>query len=295
MRLGVCLPNFPFGAEPSREAIVEVAVEAERLGYDSVWASDHLLVPSDMPRFGRIFESLSTLAYLGGATSRVRLGTSVLVLAMRNAVEVAKQAATIDALTGGRLVLGVAAGYAEREFANVGASFKDRGRHLDEAIGVMRALWTDPDPRADGPRYRFADVLFEPRPAQPGGVPIWVGGNSGAAIARAARLGDAWHPDGLSSAQVAEGVERLRSLVPQGRRVAVSLRRTIDLRSRTSPGDAPTGSGEVPLRGLDEVRAEIASLARLGVGHLVCQFEHATLAEHLDQLRLLASDLPLDP
>ena len=295
MRFGVCLPNFRFGAEPSREAIVEVAVEAERLGYDSVWATDHLLVPGDMPRFGRVFESLSTLAYLGGATSRVRLGTSVLILAMRNAIEVAKQAATIDALTGGRLVLGVAAGYAEREFASLGASFHDRGRHLDEAIGVMRTLWTDPDPRADGPRYRFADVLFEPRPVQPGGVPVWVGGNSPAAIARAARLGDAWHPDGLSSAQLADGVKLLRSQVPPGRRVGVGLRRTIDLRPGAEPEGRPTGSGEVPLRGPDEVRAEIAALAGLGVDQLVCQFEHATLAEHLDQLRLLATDLALEP
>jgi probable F420-dependent oxidoreductase len=295
MRLGVCLPNFRFGAEPSREAIVEVAVEAERLGYDSVWATDHLLVPSDMPRFGRVFESLSTLAYLGGATSRVRLGTSVLILAMRNAIEVAKQAATIDALTGGRLVLGVAAGYAEREFASLGASFHDRGRRLDEAIGVLRTLWTDPDPRADGPRYRFADVLFEPRPAQPGGVPVWVGGNSRAAIARAARLGDAWHPDGLSSAELAEGVRLLGAHVTGGRRVAVSLRRTIDVRPGAGPHGGATGSGEVPLRGLGEVRDELDALAGLGVDHVVCQFEHDTLDEHLDQLRLLASDLALAP
>jgi probable F420-dependent oxidoreductase len=293
VRLGVCLPTFPFGVRPSREAIVEVALEAERLGYDSVWASDHLLVPSDMPRFGSIFESLATLAYLGGATSRVGLGTSVLVLPMRNAIEVAKQVATIDALTGGRLVLAVAAGYAEREFANLGASFHDRGGHLDEAIGVLRTLWTAPDPRADGPRYRFADVLFEPRPPRPGGVPVWIGGNSHAAIARAARLGDAWHPDGLSSAKVAEGVRLLGTQVPEGRRVAVSLRRTIDVRPGAAPGGEATGSGEVPLRGLGEVRAELDALADLGVDHVVCQFEHDTLDEHLDQLRLLAGGLAL--
>jgi probable F420-dependent oxidoreductase len=295
VRLGVCLPNFPFGEPPSREAIVEVALEAESLGYDSVWATDHLLVPSDMPRFGRVFESVSTLAYLGGITSRVRLGTSVLIVALRNAVEVAKQSATIDALTGGRLVLGVAAGYAEREFAAVGASFHDRGSHLDEAIGVMRTLWTQPDPRADGPRYRFAEVLFEPRPDRPGGMPVWVGGNSGAAIARAARLGDAWHPDGLSSAQVADGVARLRAATPPGRHVGVSLRRTLDLRPGAGPGGGTTGSGEVPLRGIDEVRAELRALGDLGVGHVVCQFEHSTLAEHLDQLRALAGEFALDP
>jgi probable F420-dependent oxidoreductase len=295
MQVGLCLPNFPFGERPSRSSIVEVALEAERLGYDSVWASDHLLVPADMPRFGRIFESLSTLAYLGGTTSRVRLGTSVLVAPMRNAVAIAKQAATIDELTGARLVLGVAAGYAEREFSAVGASFHDRGRHLDEAIGVMRTLWTAPDPRVEGPRYRFADVLFEPPPPRPGGVPIWVGVNSPAAIARAAKLGDAWHPDGLSVAQTADGVARLRAATPVGRRVAVSLRRTLDLRPGVEPGGGPTASGEVPLRGIDEVRAELRTLDDLGVDHLVCQFEHATLAEHLEQLGKLASELALRP
>ena len=295
MRLGVCLPNFPFGARPSREAIVEVALAAERLGYDSVWATDHLLVPSDMPRFGRIFESVSTLAYLGGVTSRVRLGTSVLVVALRNAIEVAKQAATIDELTGGRLVLGVAAGYAEREFAALGASFHDRGSHLDEAIGVMRTLWTNPEPRADGPRYRFAEVLFDPRPAQPGGVPIWVGGNSAAAIDRAARLGDAWHPDGLSSAEIAEGIASLRAATPAGRHVGVSLRRSLDLRPGVGPGGGASGSGEQPLRGIDEVRAELRTLADLSVDQVVCQFEHASVAEHLDQLGVLAGELELDP
>lgn len=291
MRLGVCLPNFPYGARPTREGIVEVALEAERLGYDSVWASDHLLVPREMARFGRIFESLTTLAYLGGMTSTLRLGTSVLIVAMRNAIEVAKQAATIDALTGGRLVLGVAAGYAEREFRNLGASFHDRGSHLDEAIGVMRTLWTEPDPRADGPRYKFGDVLFDPRPEQPGGVPVWVGGNSPAAIARAARAGDAWHPDGLSSGEVADGIARLRAATPPGRAVGVCLRRTLDLRPGASPDARATGSGEVPLRGLDQVRGELAALAAVGVDQVVCQFEHADGEEHLDQLRLLAAEV----
>jgi probable F420-dependent oxidoreductase len=287
MRIGVCLPNFPFGVEPSPAAIVEVALEAERLGFDSVWATDHLLVPRTVPRYRSVFEALTTLAHLGALTERVELGTSVLVLPVRHAVEVAKQAATIDALSGGRLVLGVGAGWIEGEFANLGADFHGRGRHLDEALAVLRSLWNGQDPSHDGERYRFAEVLFAPRPARTGGVPLWIGGNSPAALRRAARLGDAWHADGLTSAELAAPLARLRELVPPGRRVAATLRRTLDLRD--GAGGAPSGSGEAPLAGEDAVRAELAALARLGVEHLVCQFEHHTQAEHLEQLRRLAA------
>ena len=166
MQFGVCLPNFPFGVRPSREAILEIAQEAEALGYDSVWASDHLLVPRERPRYGRIFEALSALAYVGGATQKLQLGTSVLILPYRNAIIVAKQAATIDALTGGRLILGVGAGWIEGEFQNLGAGFRTRGRHLDEGLAVMQALWSEEHPGVRGEFYQFSNALFEPRPAR---------------------------------------------------------------------------------------------------------------------------------
>jgi probable F420-dependent oxidoreductase len=292
MRVGVCLPNFPFGVQPSREAVVEVARAAERLGFASVWATDHLLVPSSVPRYGPVLEALATLAHLAAVTDRVELGTSVLVLPQRNAVEVARQAATVDVLADGRLVLGVGAGWIEGEFANLGADFHGRGRHLDEALAVLRTLWTAPDPRHRGDRYRFADVL-PPRPARAGGVPLWVGGNSDAALRRAATLGDAWHADGLAAEQLTARVERLRSLVPPGRRVAVTVRRTVDLRAGATAG--ASGSGEVPVAGAAALREELAALERLGVEHVVCQLEHGSRAEHLDGLGRLAAEAGLAP
>jgi probable F420-dependent oxidoreductase len=301
MQFGVCLPNFPFGVRPSRDAILEVAQVAEQVGYDSVWATDHILVPKDKPRFSIVYESLSTLAYLGGATEKIQLGTSILVLPYRNAITVAKQTATVDALTGGRLILGVAVGWMEQEFEHLGADYRRRGRILDEQLAVLRTLWTDDDPHLDGQFYRFSDVLFQPRPARPGGIPIWVGGNSNFALRRTARLGDAWHADDLRPDQLSESIDKLRAMT-EGREVDVTLRRTVDLRpamaaaasgeSDDEPAGPWPGASELALTGsLAAVESEIDTLMGLGLAHFVCQFEHETQEEHLQQMRFFAQHI----
>src|SRR2546422_6381257 len=133
MQLHVAIPNFGRGSTP--EAIAEIAEEAEELGFDGIGTTDHILVPKGHPeRYERIFEALAVLAYLAARTRRVKLITTVVVLPMRNPFVVAKQAVTIDQLSGGRLVLGLGAGWNEREFANVHADFHDRGRRVDEAL-----------------------------------------------------------------------------------------------------------------------------------------------------------------
>src|SRR5215210_466276 len=180
MQFGVALPNF--SRLGTREAQVELAREAEALGYDSIWPTDPVMMAKGQEEpYGLILEALVTLAYLAPLTERVKLGASVIVLTQREPVLVAKQAATIDYLSGGRLILGVGAGWNEREFGYLGASFHDRGRRLEEYIRALRELWTSPDPRLEGQYVRFSDVLFAPRPAQPNGPPIWIGGASAAA------------------------------------------------------------------------------------------------------------------
>ena len=126
-----------------RDVIVEVAKAAERLNYDSVWVSDHVLVNKDKPRYGNIYEALTTLSYLAGMTEQLKLGTSVLVVPQRDARLIAKQVATLDNLSGGRVLLGVGVGWMEDEFANMGADFRKRGRHMNESLRVMKALWTE--------------------------------------------------------------------------------------------------------------------------------------------------------
>ena len=304
MQFGVCLPNFPFGIQPSPEAIVTVAQAAERLQYDSVWVSDHVLVPADRPRYGHIYEVLTTLAYVAGKTEHIRLGVSVLVLPQRQAILAAKQLATLDNLSGGRVIVGVGVGWMQGEFDNLGADFHRRGRHMDEALQVLKALWQEERPQFSGEFYRFRDVLFAPKPVQPGGPPIWIGGNSAPAWRRAVTLADGWHADDVPLEQLRTVSQQLQDRAQaQGRMTTISLRRTMDLRPaaaaagrlvapRTAGGITGgqwPGSSTGALTGtLEEIRNVLQQAATLGVSHFICQFEHATPAEHLAQMELFA-------
>src|SRR5262249_47747631 len=150
-----------YGQLAGPETLTRSAREAEALGYESLWSTDHIIVAESQPEpYGRLIEALVTLAYLAGRTERVRLGAPVIVLPQRNARLVAKEAAGIDVLSGGRLILGLGAGWSEQEFGWLGAPFHQRGRLLGEQIAAMRELWRSERPRFEGRFHRFADVLF---------------------------------------------------------------------------------------------------------------------------------------
>jgi len=171
----------------TRESALGEARRIERLGFDSLWATDHLAfhVP--------IAESLALLAFAAAATERVTLGTSVYLLPLRPPFLVAKTAATVDALSGGRLVLGVGVGGEHPpEFEAVGVPVRERGARVDEAIPLLRRLWSEPRVLHEGRHFRFGPLPLEPPPARAGGPPIWVGGRSPAALRRAGRLGDGY-------------------------------------------------------------------------------------------------------
>src|SRR5688572_24603739 len=210
MRIGFSLHNNQ-GIEDVH-ALVELAVRAESLGFESVWAHDHVFnVGHVLDRIGGrpYYEPLTLLSYVAARTTRVRLGTSVLVLPYHNPIRLAKTAATLDVLSGGRLILGVGVGAIEKEMQAMGNAFKERGAFSDEAIAVMRTLWRDEDPRFDGTWSQFADMKFSPKPRQQP-IPIVIGGVSRPAIRRAARLGDGWQPLGLSPEALGEGMATLR-------------------------------------------------------------------------------------
>ena len=211
MKLGFSLLNNQGIADA--QALVGLAARADELGFHSVWVHDHVFnVGHVLDRIGGrpYYEPMTFLSFVAARTRRVRLGTSVLVLPYHNPVRLAKAAATLDVLCGGRLVMGVGVGLIEKEMQAMGTPFAERGAYTDEAIAVMRALWAAEEPRFAGKYYRFEGMKFSPRPLQTPSIPLVIGGVSRAAIRRAARLGDGWQPLGLSPEALGQGVAALR-------------------------------------------------------------------------------------
>ena len=189
-RLGVVLPNYGEASSPA--AIRRIAAAAEELGFESVWATEHIVVgPEGADRYGRTYDPFATLSWIAGWTERIELGTSIVLLPLHSPHHVAKQVATLGALAGRRVHLGIGVGWHEDEFRFLGAEFAGRGRRADEGIALMRALWAGESSFA-GTYWRFADATFAPLPpAQP---EIWIGGAGARSIRRALELGDVWHP-----------------------------------------------------------------------------------------------------
>jgi alkanesulfonate monooxygenase SsuD/methylene tetrahydromethanopterin reductase-like flavin-dependent oxidoreductase (luciferase family) len=210
VELQVVLPDESAQMPPER--LVERAVAAEELGYTTAWLPDHLLPPGEFgPTYGGVYEPLVTIGYLAARTTRIRFGTSVLVLPMRSAYVVAKQAATLHRLSGERIVLGLGAGWEADEFAAVGASFDDRGRRMDESLAIIRDLFEGRD----------RGGVFEPKLRAP--LPIMIGGTTTAALRRSARYGDEWQGLGLDGSGFAAAVSRLRSFGDRPVRVGTRL------------------------------------------------------------------------
>jgi probable F420-dependent oxidoreductase len=290
MQFGVSLPNF--SRLGTRDVVVDLAQQAEALGYDSIWTTDHVMMAKgqDEP-YGHVLEALTTLTYLAPLTQRVRLGISVLVLPQRSPVVVAKGIATLDVLSGGRLILGLGAGWNEREFQFLGASFHDRGRRLNEYISMFRELWTSPQPRFEGQFVQFSDVLFSPRPVQPNGPPIWIGGGSRAALRRAATLADGWQSTGIGPERYAESVRQLREMA-NGRDVVGSLRISTAV-GRTLP-EVRGASGQI-MATLCDSREQVIDRIREyeagGLTYLVTQFGTDSREVYLEDMRRFADEV----
>ena len=201
------LPNFGTGSSPA--GIRRTVAAAEELGFDSVWTTEHIIVgPEGVDPYGRVYDPLVTLGWIAGWTERIGLGTSIVLLPLHNPIHLAKEVATLQELSGGRVTLGVGVGWHKDEFDFMGVEFRGRGRRADEAIRVLRALWSG-ERDFDGRYSSFRDATAEPHPSpQP---EIWVGGSSERAVRRALELGDAWHP---SRGSDAEHVRRVKEQHP---------------------------------------------------------------------------------
>jgi probable F420-dependent oxidoreductase len=224
MQLGIHLPHI--GRKAGPDAIRRAAVRAEQLGFDDVWVSEHIIIPKDAayPPSANFWDPVLTLTWAAAATDRVRLGTSVLVLPLRHPLPLAKELATLQNLSNGRLILGAGVGWLEAEFDALGVPFKERGRRMDEGIAMMRAVWSQ-DPITFETKWiaaRIDRMRSQPQPFAP--IPIWIGGSSEAAIRRAARL-DGWHGSQITPQEAAAMVKPLRSERPDPA-FAISVRVT---------------------------------------------------------------------
>jgi len=244
VRIGVNVPNFGPGTDPG--ALRDWAQTVEGLGYDLLMVSDHVAVTPDVAEQypAPFYEPFTTLSWLAGITQRVRLGTSVLIVPYRHPLLLARMAANLNALSGGRLVLGVGVGWARQEFAALGVEFARRGALTDEHLAAVRAAWQDD---AD---YRS------------GGIPIWIGGNSEAGLRRAVRLGDAWHPLRQTLDWMREKFDRLKVIADEEERPAPAVTPRIVLRLTATPITDPgrlAGEGTI-----DQVVDDLEQLRLLG-------------------------------
>jgi probable F420-dependent oxidoreductase len=289
MKFGVCIPNY--GRNLSKPTLVESAQLAEALGFNSAWTTDHTLVPKKYEDpYGNILDCLVTLAYVGAVTKEIQLGTSVLVLPMRNPITVAKQAATIDYLTEGRLILGMGVGWMEEEFENLATSFHDRGKRFEEAIEIMRALYRNEIPRFQGRYHKFADATFKPtirdRPE------MWFGGNSQLAIRRAAQFADGWHPVGMTVEAYSAAVDTIDSVLPAGKQFTMSLRILVDLNGKTEPYYGSGGEPRSVIAGNpDQVINTIERYREAGLSHLACYFGDVGLELLKKKMRQFAAEV----
>jgi len=275
MKFGVWIPNCRHLATP--EIIRGAGVRAEQLGYDSLWVSDHVVVPNaNIGNFGEtVFDPLVTLGVLAGATCRVQLGTTVLIVPYRNAVVTAKTVSSLDALSGGRVVLGIGAGWVAAESAMLGVPFAERGAMTDEHLEAMQELWTSKAPSFAGKYSQFSGLTFEPKPVQKPHPPIWVGGHSRAALRRTARFGAAWHPINRSPEELRAGMAELGRLCSsRGREAQPALTLRNDVRV-VGPGESvppSTHGGRVMAGEPAALVDQLAELAGCGVEHLVLEF-----------------------
>jgi probable F420-dependent oxidoreductase len=227
VKLGIRIPYRGGGVTPER--IVEVAQAAEVAGFESGWVGDHIVWPvmdraelspvgSGTPYPHTIddlqLEPMTVLTYVAARTARIKLGTAVMIAALRAPLFLAKQAASFDFLFPGRLILGVATGWLRQEFSALGVPFHDRGQRLEESVEILRLCWTQGHPSFSGRFWSFGPLHFCPQPARP--IPIWFGGHVDRARQRAARQGDGWIQASLGSQDLRPVVEQLQAWRPEG-------------------------------------------------------------------------------
>jgi probable F420-dependent oxidoreductase len=304
MRFGVGIPN---AGVASGADVVRFVQRAEALGFESIWTGDHIILPAGgttqypytpdgsfpLASTENFFEPFTLLAYAAAVTRTVKIGTTVIIVPYRNPIEQAKMLACLDVLSGGRLICGVGVGWLEKEFQVLGASYKDRGPVTDEYIEIWKALWTQAEPTFAGRFYEFDGITMYPKPLQKPHPPIWVGGHSKAAVRRAVRLGDAWHPTRQTPDYVARHLPYLRAEAERVGRdpatITISLKRALHFTDIGLSGEVLRRSGGSLIGTTQEVIDDARRCRDLGIQQLSYDFRTGKVDEMLAIIEHLAS------
>jgi probable F420-dependent oxidoreductase len=296
MKIGICVPHY--GRPIEAERIARVAQYAEEAGLDSLWVTDHVIVPRDVDVIYRddMLDPLAVLPWLAGVTSRIALGTSVVILPYRSPIPVAKLLASVDVLSGGRLIVGAAIGWLEGEFAALGVPFKERVSRSEEALELMRRLWTEEHPEVETRRHRLSGLQVSPMPLQKPRPPLWIGGGSEGALRRVARFGDGWHATATTPDALRQGKQTVMKFWREGGREGEptwSLRIPLFIDGvHQWAVDQTLLRGRHAVRGtLKQVIGQLAEYQRLGVSHVALEVSYSTYAAILDTIEILANDV----
>jgi probable F420-dependent oxidoreductase len=305
--IGCTLPTSGAAADPA--AIGALAQVAEDLGFDSVWISDHVVIPERIsssypyspdgrfptPPTQPYLEPLATLGYLAGITRRVRLGTAVLILPYRHPLLTAKMVGTLDNLSGGRIDLGVGAGWMREEFEALGASsevYDHRGAATDEQLRILRSVWTQDVAAHDAGFYPFARLGVHPHPVQKPHPPIWIGGHTRPALRRAGRFGDGWLPIGgrppadLPPDEVAACVATIRAEAERAGRDARRLRVCFETNVDFEASDGRPFSGSP-----DQIAAQLRRYVEVGADSFLIGFGRVPPASYERAMRRFAEEI----
>ena len=292
---GTSMPSRGDMASP--ENLRTLAQRAESLGFDSVWVSDHIILPRKVDSFypyaadgvatfrpdEDYYDPLATLNFLAGCTQKIRLGTHVLILPYRNPVVTAKMLSTLDVLSGGRVILGAGVGWMEEEFQALGLdTYAQRGAVTDEYIQLFKELWTKDEPEFQGEIYQLSGMGFMPKPVQKPHPPIWIGGHTNPAIRRAAEYGDGWMPIGLRPPAILEP-EELAEKIARLRRLTVRAGRPEDAGSLCfSTGvtfdDSPGATRRMMSGRAEQIATDLRQYQDLGVRNFILGFPGDSVA-----------------
>jgi probable F420-dependent oxidoreductase len=282
-------PDWQIGDDPA--PIVAVARKADALGYSWLPCSDHVVVPKRVVAVmgAPWYEPATTLSFLAGVTERVRLLSHVVILPYHNPLHVAKQYATLDRLSGGRVILGVGVGHLRPEFEALRAPYDERGAVTDEYIAIVKALWTQEEASFQGQRYEFSEVHLGPRPLQRPRPPIWVGGNSRRAARRAAELADGWVPFSVSLEDIRDRLRYIRRLPGYEERSA-PLEVVVPANMEIAP--RPIDGERAPFAGSrEQVSEDIRGYQEAGVTGMTVAFRAHSLEEHMEKLEEFAREM----